>query len=44
VPVDLRGPVLVRFFADHPLGTADSPYSTGLPTEFPGYCTFQGAL
>lgn len=43
VPADLRGPAIVRFFADHPLGTRDSPYASGLPAELPTYCTFQGA-
>ena len=42
VPFSFRGEQVVRFFADHPLGTVDSPYASGLPVEFPGDCTFQG--
>ncbi|MBI5500081.1 MAG: hypothetical protein HY907_07540 [Deltaproteobacteria bacterium] len=32
---------IVRFFADHPLGTIDSPYAAGLPAGLPSYCVFQ---
>lgn len=28
-----------RFFADHPYGTSPSPYESGLPEGFPGYCS-----
>jgi hypothetical protein len=31
---------IVRFFADHPLGTVESPYASGLPAGFPSYCVF----
>lgn len=31
----------IEFFADHPLGTYESPYATqGLPGDFPDICTF----
>lgn len=31
---------LIEFFADHPLGTTDSPYASGLPDNYPDYCAF----
>jgi len=44
VPFSFRGDKLVRFFADHPLGTTTSPYaSAGLPDELPDICEFLGA-
>jgi poly(3-hydroxybutyrate) depolymerase len=43
VPGDFASDELLRFFADHPRGTVDSPYASGLPATFPGYCTFLGA-
>lgn len=37
----MGGAQLVEFFADHPFGTVDSPYSAGLPASFADYCEFQ---
>jgi predicted esterase len=42
VPPDMQAAAIIRFFKDHPLGAA-SPYSLGLPTEFPDYCSFSPA-
>ncbi len=45
VPSSIYADKLVEFFADHPLGTVDSPYANdGLPPNFPGYCEFQAGL
>ena len=38
----MGGDKLIQFFADHPLGTTDSPYADGLPGDFADYCAFQG--
>jgi len=40
IPDDFHGDKLVTFFADHPLGTTDTPYAVdGLPTDLATYCT-----
>jgi pimeloyl-ACP methyl ester carboxylesterase len=31
----------IEFFADHPLGTHDSPYAAGMPADYPENCTYQ---
>lgn len=31
---------IIRFFADHPHGTEDSPYEFGLPPDYPDSCFF----
>ncbi len=41
-PPDMTPDRLVEFFADHPFGTSDSPYSGGLPASFAEYCEFRG--
>ena len=43
VPEELVGTALVDFFADHPRGTAPSPYAEGFPDSFPDYCRHYGA-
>jgi hypothetical protein len=34
---------IVEFFRDHPLGTVTSPYASGLPTDWPTYCSYAPA-
>lgn len=41
-PADMGPQRLIEFFADHPLGTTDSPYASGLPGNYADYCTFSG--
>ena len=31
---------IIRFFADHPYGTEESPYEFGLPEDYPDSCAF----
>jgi poly(3-hydroxybutyrate) depolymerase len=31
---------IVEFFRDHPLGTVASPYASGLPADWPAYCSY----
>jgi len=40
VPSGFRARQLLEFFAAHPLGTTDSPFSTAFPAGYPGYCAF----
>ncbi len=42
-PSTVSPALVVQFFADHPLGTTDSPYGSALPSGFPAGCTFQAA-
>ncbi|MFH1437964.1 MAG: hypothetical protein ABIJ56_19810 [Pseudomonadota bacterium] len=41
-PPDFLYNKVIKFFADHPLGTADSPYADALPGDYPDYCEFSG--
>ncbi len=41
VPEALRGPGILRFLFDHPR-YASSPWSDGLPSRMPGYCSVSG--
>ena len=41
-PPDFLYAKVIKFFADHPLGTADSPYAEALPGDYPEYCEFSG--
>lgn len=31
---------VLEFFKAHPKGTVNSPYATGLPADYPPYCSF----
>ncbi|MBW2458148.1 MAG: hypothetical protein JRI68_26830 [Deltaproteobacteria bacterium] len=33
---------MIQFFRDHPRGTVDSPYASGLPGDFSSSCAFHG--
>jgi hypothetical protein len=39
-PVGFMADQIVEFFRDHPLGTVASPYASGLPADWPSYCTY----
>lgn len=40
---DFQAPQIIEFFKAHPLGTVNSPWSSsGLPNDYPSYCTFSG--
>ena len=42
VPMGVRAPQILEFFAAHPRGTVDSPFvAEGLPEGFPEYCTMR---
>ncbi|MBW2262969.1 MAG: hypothetical protein JRG91_13410 [Deltaproteobacteria bacterium] len=43
VPSDLQGNRVLEFFAAHPRDGAGSPWSSGLPSGFPTYCSFEPA-
>ena len=43
VPNSMYTDKAIEFFADHPLGTHESPYRSGLPADFPNYCEFKQA-
>ncbi len=42
-PSSVSPGLVVQFFADHPLGSPDSPYESGLPQDYPADCTFGAA-
>jgi len=39
-PTKMHPSTIIEFFADHPMGTHDSPYAAGLPGDYPGFCEF----
>lgn len=40
IPMALGADQIIRFFADHPLGTENTPYADSeLPVSFPAYCS-----
>jgi hypothetical protein len=43
VPSDLQGARIHEFFAAHPKDGAGSPWSAGLPSGYPTYCSFEAA-